>query len=293
MNIGERITELRKNAGYSRVEFAEKIGMPQTTLRNYETGVREPGHSFIVQMANIFNVSTDYLLGLIDEKVPLCSNDTELQLTEDDLEIAKKYHILDKFSKETIRLVLARELERANELKRSIKESHYSQPHAIPESDTQTKIIPYFRKIASAGSGEYLFDYIPTDTIKVPLDHISKEAEFVVGVNGDSMEPHYRDGDKVLVKKITERLQSGHVGIFMIGNDVLIKRVGDAGLLSDNKKYPDIPYSGTQDIKCIGEVIGKTAPELNSNMSDVDIQALNCGGVKLLNENSKISSFPF
>lgn len=68
--IGNRIAELRKEKGFSRVQFAQQIGIPFTTLRNYETGVREPGHSFIVQMAKEFNVSTDYLLGLTDNRIP-------------------------------------------------------------------------------------------------------------------------------------------------------------------------------------------------------------------------------
>lgn len=68
MTFGERLSELRKEIGYSRVDFAEKIGVPQTTLRNYELGVREPGHEFVVAMAKEFSVSTDYLLGLSDER---------------------------------------------------------------------------------------------------------------------------------------------------------------------------------------------------------------------------------
>lgn len=70
LEIGNRIAELRKEKGFSRVQFAQQIGIPSTTLRNYETGVREPGHSFIVQMAKEFNVSTDYLLGLTDNRIP-------------------------------------------------------------------------------------------------------------------------------------------------------------------------------------------------------------------------------
>lgn len=72
MNVGDRIAKLRKDHGYTRVEFADKIGIPYTTLRNYETNAREPGHSFLIQMANEFNVSTDYLLGLSND--PSSSN---------------------------------------------------------------------------------------------------------------------------------------------------------------------------------------------------------------------------
>lgn len=47
MTFGERLIELRKERGFNnRSEFADYIGMPSTTLRNYETNVREPGHVF-------------------------------------------------------------------------------------------------------------------------------------------------------------------------------------------------------------------------------------------------------
>ena len=52
MTFGERLTELRTSAGYTkRNEFADKLGIPSTTLRNYETDVREPGHTFLKQIS--------------------------------------------------------------------------------------------------------------------------------------------------------------------------------------------------------------------------------------------------
>ena len=63
MTFGERLTELRIENGYNkRNEFAEKLGIPSTTLRNYETDAREPGHTFLKQISEFFNVSVDYLL---------------------------------------------------------------------------------------------------------------------------------------------------------------------------------------------------------------------------------------
>lgn len=288
MSLNSRIKERREQLKMTRAELAAKIGVTSSAIANYENDISSPKIELLYRLFQALECDANYLY---QDEMNALTNST--QTTSDEMDIMLQYRELDDYGKETIKLLLEREINRIYYLKSFIEEKSIKSPINISEDTTPTKIISFFHKIASAGSGEYLFDYIPTDTLEIPLDHVSKDADFVIGVNGDSMEPHYRDGDKVLVKKTTERLQSGHVGIFMIGNDVLIKRVGDAGLLSDNKKYPDIPYSGTQDIKCIGEVIGKTAPELNSNMSDVDIQALNCGGVKLLNENSKISSFPF
>lgn len=68
MTVGERIKGLRKEQGYTRVELAEKLAMPQTTLRNYENDDREPGHDFLIKIAKEFNVTTDYLLGLTEKK---------------------------------------------------------------------------------------------------------------------------------------------------------------------------------------------------------------------------------
>lgn len=74
MTVGERIKALRMDAGYTRVNLAEKLGMPQTTLRNYENDAREPGHDFLIKFAKEFNVSTDYLLGLTDKKEATVDN---------------------------------------------------------------------------------------------------------------------------------------------------------------------------------------------------------------------------
>ena len=73
MSIGERIAELRKEKGFTRKTFAEYLDISQFTLRNYENDVHEPGHSFILQVARTFNVSTDYILGLTDIKTPFIS----------------------------------------------------------------------------------------------------------------------------------------------------------------------------------------------------------------------------
>nr|DAH03570.1 MAG TPA: Repressor protein CI [Caudoviricetes sp.] len=289
--IKDTLKEIREKTGMNKKEFANYIGVKYTTYNGYETGAREPASDFLILISKMFDVSVDYIVGLTDEAEVLHS----YSLKSAEMEHISKFRELDDIGKEIITFLLDKELQRVNELEMArahSSKSRESQTMVDIKEVASSRIIPYFQKIASAGSGEYLFDYIPTDTIKVPLDHISQEADFVVGVNGDSMEPNYHDGDKVLVKKTTEKLQKDQVGIFMIGNDVLIKRVGDEGLLSDNKNYPGIPYTGTQDIKCIGEVVGKTVPGHEKNLSDTDLQALSFKA-KMFNENPKISSFPF
>lgn len=64
--LGARIIDLRKQHGISREELAKEFDIPYTTLRNYENGLREPGHVFLIKVAKRFNVTTDYLLGISD-----------------------------------------------------------------------------------------------------------------------------------------------------------------------------------------------------------------------------------
>ena len=68
MSIGTRLVELRNGKGLTRVQLAEDLGIPMTTLRNYETDAREPGHKFLLEASRYFGVTTDYILE--NEKAP-------------------------------------------------------------------------------------------------------------------------------------------------------------------------------------------------------------------------------
>lgn len=110
MTFGERLTQLRKENGYStRNEFAEKLGIPNTTLRNYEIGVREPGHTFLKQISELFNVSVDYLLCLTDNKEVLNS----FRIRSSEQTLIEKYRDLDDHGKEMVDFTLEKEWERS------------------------------------------------------------------------------------------------------------------------------------------------------------------------------------
>lgn len=105
MKVGEIIAMLRKELGYSRTEFANKIGIPHTTLRNYELGVREPGHSFIIQMANEFGVTTDFLLGLTQSrKNPSIEAEasTEENYSNQALKVAEAFDCADESTQKAV-----------------------------------------------------------------------------------------------------------------------------------------------------------------------------------------------
>ena len=121
----------------------------------------------------------------------------------------------------------------------------------VSEELIPLRLWAYYGKIACAGTG-FIFDDIPTDTIEAP----DANADFIIGVNGDSMKPDYSDGEKLYIKKV-ERINPGEVGIFTINNECFLKEYGKDGLVSRNKKYDDIP--GNEDVRLIGKVVGKVA----------------------------------
>ena len=64
--ISSRIYELRKELNFSQIELAKRVGVTQKAIDFWEKGINEPKASYIINLAKIFNISTDYLLGLED-----------------------------------------------------------------------------------------------------------------------------------------------------------------------------------------------------------------------------------
>ncbi len=59
----ERIMELRKTNGYSQQYVASVLGIKQPSYIRYEKGSAQPNLDNLVKLADLFDVSVDYLLG--------------------------------------------------------------------------------------------------------------------------------------------------------------------------------------------------------------------------------------
>lgn len=68
MHIYPRIRDLREDEQYTQQFVANYLGMQLTTYRRYELGEREPPAWFIVKLSKLYNVSSDYILGLAKQK---------------------------------------------------------------------------------------------------------------------------------------------------------------------------------------------------------------------------------
>ncbi len=69
--IGERLLELRKDAGLTQDELAAILNINKHSVSAYERDKNEPPDAIKIAIAQYFNVSVDYLLGLTDLPAPI------------------------------------------------------------------------------------------------------------------------------------------------------------------------------------------------------------------------------
>jgi transcriptional regulator with XRE-family HTH domain len=70
MNVGEVMADLRREKELGQKELAAKLNLSIGTISNYENGVHHPDLNTLCRIADLFNVTTDYLLGRTGYRCP-------------------------------------------------------------------------------------------------------------------------------------------------------------------------------------------------------------------------------
>ena len=65
-----RLKELREDSDLTQQQIAEFLHVKQNTYSQYETGTHQLPVDILIRLAEFYNVSTDYILGLTDKKRP-------------------------------------------------------------------------------------------------------------------------------------------------------------------------------------------------------------------------------
>lgn len=234
MTFSDRLKEARIAIGLTQEQVADKLGVAKSTLAGYEKGNREPSIPTVQKIMEVLAVDANYLYQ--DNSVPTIQNSLSLH----EIDHLKKYRSLDDYGKKAVDALVDIEYERRSEPKEFIQ--------LLPPI-----VIPSYGHIASAGTGQYVFDDIPPMMIEIENTMENQEVSFAIDVNGDSMEPTYHDEDTLLVKK-QSALNVGEIGIFMINGEAYVKELGKDALISHNKNYKDIEL--TENTICIGKVVG-------------------------------------
>ena len=234
MSILDRITALLN--GREQQELTNYLNLKKTAYSDWKSGKSDSYRKYIVEIAEFFDVSIDYLVYGKEKN-------TSLNLPEDEAELLKYYKQLPE--KEKIRLVSRAE---------AIADMY---AEAAPEPVHPKISIKHSIYSVSAGTGDML-DTDEWDTIDVPDSPEARKADFCLTIHGNSMEPVYYNGDIVLVKE-QQSVGKGQIGIFIIEGCGYIKKFGGDRLISLNEEYDDILLSDydPEDIRCSGLVIGR------------------------------------
>ena len=230
--IGEQIKKYRNINGMTQQDIADELGESSgRVIYNWEKGIGRPDCDKLARLCDLLGVSADELIG--------CKSMAQ-RPTATEWNTLQKYRALDEHGKEVVDYLIDSEYKR---VRLSMKK---------PKS--RMLKIDWYALPASAGTGNIL-DSDLAEELLVPESAEAEQADFVISVGGDSMEPTYHDGDKVFVEKC-DSVEVGEVGIFVVNGDVYIKELGNKCLISHNEKYKLIRIGENDSVYCCGRVIG-------------------------------------
>lgn len=67
MKFAERLRQERILKGYNQLYIAKYMNVSQVSVSNWERGLKEPDYQTLIDLAKLFNRSTDYMLGITDK----------------------------------------------------------------------------------------------------------------------------------------------------------------------------------------------------------------------------------
>ena len=82
VDFGKKLKKLRTDAGLTQAELAKRMNITKAVVSYYELQERTPSPDVLIKIANIFRVTTDYLLGIDHRKMIDVSD-----LSDDDMHL--------------------------------------------------------------------------------------------------------------------------------------------------------------------------------------------------------------
>lgn len=234
--IGNQIKTFRKSAGFTQDELAKRLNTTKQTISRYEKGDRKANQDMLFELCDIFGVSIDDFFPSQNETLQSPTT-SPIQTIYDQLAPPRQGKVLT-YAERQLDEQRNEENSKKNEVSEVIQLYSYD----------------YYDHPASAGTGQYLND-VRVERIELPVDI---DADFVIPIKGDSMEPNYHDGDLVFIRTSVE-LNDGVIGVFNYNGDAYIKQLvidkDQAYLHSLNPAYKDMPITPDTDVRIIGEVV--------------------------------------
>ncbi|MCM6843371.1 XRE family transcriptional regulator [Latilactobacillus curvatus] len=228
--MGERIKRLRLSNGLTQEELGNRIGLKRAAINKYEKGnVENMKRSTIEKLSSLFNVTPSYLMALDDN-------------TSDILPI---YNKLKPDRQEKVYKYAKNELEDQEEETKVI---------GFPER----KRIIRGRSTAAGTPIDGDVQDSEAETTVVDREEIPKNADEIITIAGDSMEPFLMKGEQAFIQ-YTPWVENGTAAVVSIEDvGVTCKYVyvegQDIRLVSENNAYDDMIYP-CEEVRIIGKIL--------------------------------------
>lgn len=249
MTLGENIRALRLGHGLSQADLARIAGVSDKAVSSWELGNKMPRMAALAKVASHFGLRVHELMRPEPREAPLSLKEEEQPyqvlggrlVNVRGLNAPEAQRLLDAFS------VAPRDAQQAVRQLLGLAEPGKRRVEMLVYDDPAAAGLPLY--------AESSFERLDFDADEVP-----RGADFGIRISGDSMSPGIRDGQIVWVRKQDE-LNSGEVGIFMLGDSAVCKRLSAKGgrkslkLLSDNPAYPALSGPSLSEMRVVGKVL--------------------------------------
>lgn len=231
-NIGQIIRRYRIEKNMSQEELGALTGVGKNAVGAWEKGRSRPDLAAIPAICHALKIPYSVLFG---------SN--RYAISGDEREFLLRFRKLNTLYKN----VILKEMDALTELQNSFP---------VEEKAPQPVRTIFVNNVSAAAGFCYDMEENGGQSVSILADSVSLEADEIITVNGDSMEPVFKNGDMVFVKHI-QSVRPGEIGIFVNGNTGYIKEYREDGLYSYNPVYPVMHFCDTDEVRCIGKVLGK------------------------------------
>ncbi|HDJ1970369.1 LexA family transcriptional regulator [Staphylococcus aureus] len=233
----DRLKQIMSERKISQSELSRRTGIGRNSISDYLNGKYEAKQDKVFELAKALNVNEAWLMGFdISKNRKIENND-----------ITSIYSKLTPPRQSNVLKYATNQLEEQN---------NDSDDNLVDfNSYIQEKSEVDIYGCASAGIGERLYNEpISKEFVRgyVPAHDIALK------VNGDSMEPLFKNGQIIFIEK-SHTIKDGQIGVFIINGDAYVKKVyvedNRLTLVSLNKKYKDLHFYDNESVRLVGKVI--------------------------------------
>lgn len=236
-HFGDLIRTCRRNLGMTQEDLARALHIPKSNVSNWERGWSRPDLTLVPELCRMLHLSFERFFSLPEPTPVLSAREARLLDT---------YRHLNGHDRRCVDALICQLADQEQE--------------ELVQS-CQRRFIRCVRNQQSAAAGVSVpLDEAHVDQVYVRKTALSQEADEIVPINGDSMEPVYHSGDVVYIQH-TASLSHGEIGLFIVNGEGFIKQWLGSCLHSLNPAREDIHLLDSDDVRLVGRVLGKVTAE--------------------------------